>query len=98
LVLLLSKQQKSYGIKTHYTDSQNRDTTASGGRQLYHLQFPLQAASPKTFGYTHIYALGSIKHELKCVKLTGLMRQYSDQVFEASEEESGVQDVIHYTR
>jgi hypothetical protein len=43
---------KGYGGKTHYTDSQNRDTTASRGRELYHLQFSLQAASPKTFGYT----------------------------------------------
>jgi hypothetical protein len=34
------------------TDSQNSDTTAPNGRALYHLQFSLQAASPKTFGYT----------------------------------------------
>jgi hypothetical protein len=28
------------------------DTTAPNGRELYHLQFSLQAASPETFGYT----------------------------------------------
>jgi hypothetical protein len=43
---------KGYGGKTHYTDSQNSDTTAPSGRELYHLQFSLQAASPGTFGYT----------------------------------------------
>jgi hypothetical protein len=48
----LRSNTKGYGGKTHYTDSQNRDTTASSGRELYHLQFSLQAASPETFGYT----------------------------------------------
>jgi hypothetical protein len=43
---------KGYDDKTHYTDSQNSDTTASSGRELYHLQFRLQATSPETFGYT----------------------------------------------
>jgi hypothetical protein len=43
---------KGYGDKTHYTDSQNCDTTAPSGRELYHLQFLLQAASPETFGYS----------------------------------------------
>jgi hypothetical protein len=37
--------------KTHYTESQNSDTTAPSGRELYHLQFSLQAASSETFGY-----------------------------------------------
>jgi hypothetical protein len=45
---------KDYGGKTHYTDSQNSDTTAYSGRELYHLQFLLQAAGPETFGYTLI--------------------------------------------
>jgi hypothetical protein len=45
---------KGYGGKTHYTGSQNNDTTASSGRELYHLQFSLQAASLETFGYTHV--------------------------------------------
>jgi Lon protease-like protein len=31
--------------------TQNSDTTAPSGRELYHLQFSLQAASPETFGY-----------------------------------------------
>jgi hypothetical protein len=43
---------KSYGGKTHQTGSQNNDTTARSGRELYHLQFSLQEASPETFGYT----------------------------------------------
>jgi hypothetical protein len=30
--------------------------TAPSGRELYHLQFLLQAASAKTFGYTLVYA------------------------------------------
>jgi hypothetical protein len=33
-------------------DSQNSDTPAPSGRELYHLQFSLQAASPETYGYT----------------------------------------------
>jgi hypothetical protein len=43
---------KGYGDKCHYTDSQNSDTTAPSGRELYHLKFSLQAASPETSGYT----------------------------------------------
>jgi hypothetical protein len=30
----------------------NSDTTVLIGRELYHLQFSLQVASPETFGYT----------------------------------------------
>jgi hypothetical protein len=48
---------KGYGGKTHYTVSQNSDTTAPSGRELYHLQFSLQATSPETFGYTLIYGM-----------------------------------------
>jgi hypothetical protein len=48
----LRSNTKNYGGKTHYTDSQNSDTTAPSGRKLHHLQFSLQAASPETFGYT----------------------------------------------
>jgi len=45
--------------------TQNSDTTAPSGRELYHLQFSLQEASPGTFGYTLVYAymeaeLGSV--------------------------------------
>jgi hypothetical protein len=49
---LLTINTKGYGGKTHWTDSQNSDTIAPNGRELYHLQFSLQAASPETFGYT----------------------------------------------
>jgi hypothetical protein len=48
----LRSNTKGYGGKTHYNDSQNNDTSAPSGRELYHLQFSLQAASPETFGYT----------------------------------------------
>jgi hypothetical protein len=41
---------KGYGGKTHETDSQNSDTTASNGRELHHLQFSVQEASSETFG------------------------------------------------
>jgi len=34
----------------------NSDRTAPSGRQLYHLQFSLPAASPETFGYTLVYS------------------------------------------
>jgi hypothetical protein len=47
----LRGNKKGYDGKTHYTDSQNNDTTAPSGRKLYHLQFLLQAASSETFGY-----------------------------------------------
>jgi hypothetical protein len=50
----LRSNTKCYGDKTHQTDSQNSDTTAPNGRELYHLHFSLQAASPETFGYTVI--------------------------------------------
>jgi hypothetical protein len=55
--LSLRNNKKGYGGKTHYTNSQNSYTTAPSGKELYHLQFSLQAASPKTFGYTLIYRL-----------------------------------------
>jgi hypothetical protein len=48
---------KGYGSKTHETDSQNSDTTAPSGRELYHLQFSLQEASPETFGYTLLHGV-----------------------------------------
>jgi len=54
----LRSNTKGYGGKTHYTDSQNSDTTASSGRELYHLEFLLQAASLEMFGYTLVH--GSI--------------------------------------
>jgi hypothetical protein len=42
----LRSNTKGYSGKTH------SDTTAPSGRELYHLQFSLQAASPETFGHT----------------------------------------------
>jgi uncharacterized protein YhjY with autotransporter beta-barrel domain len=42
----LRSKTKGYGDKTHETDSQNSDTTAPSGWELYHLQFSLQAACP----------------------------------------------------
>jgi hypothetical protein len=48
----LRSNTKGYGGKTHWTDSQNSDTTAPNDRELYHLKFSLQAASPETFVYT----------------------------------------------
>jgi hypothetical protein len=53
----LRSNTKGYGAKTHQTDSQNGDKTAHSGRELYHLQFSLQAASPETFGYILIYLI-----------------------------------------
>jgi hypothetical protein len=35
---LLRSNTNGYGGKTHYADSQNSDTTAPSGRELYHLQ------------------------------------------------------------
>jgi hypothetical protein len=37
--------------------SQNSDKTTSSGRNLYHLQFSFQAASPVSFGYTLVCLL-----------------------------------------
>jgi hypothetical protein len=47
----LRSNAKGYGGKTHGTGSQNSDTTAPGGRELYHLQLSLQVAGLETFGY-----------------------------------------------
>jgi hypothetical protein len=51
---LLRSNTKVYGGKTHYSNSDNSDTTAPSGRELYHLKFSLQAVSPETFGYTPV--------------------------------------------
>jgi hypothetical protein len=56
---LLRSNTKDYGGKTHQTDSQNSDTTASSARELNHLQFSFQAACPETFGYTLVASLTS---------------------------------------
>jgi hypothetical protein len=73
-ITLLRSNTKGYGGKTHQTDSQNSNTTAPSGTELYHLQFSLQAASPETFGYTHtfcIYTCGNksaITYNMETVK------------------------------
>jgi hypothetical protein len=51
----LRSNTKGYGGKTHYTDLRNSDTTSHSDRELYHLQFSLQAASPETFGYALVH-------------------------------------------
>jgi hypothetical protein len=56
---LLRSNTKDYGGKTHHIDLQNSNTTAPSGRELYHLQFSLQTASPETFGCTHVHLRGS---------------------------------------
>jgi hypothetical protein len=38
----------------------NNDTTAPSDRELYHLQFSLQAASPETFAYTLIIRTATV--------------------------------------
>jgi hypothetical protein len=43
-------------------DSQNSDTTALRGRELYHLQFSLKAGSPETFGYTLVQHYTAFDH------------------------------------
>jgi hypothetical protein len=53
-------------MKWDYTDSQNSDTTAPSGRELYHLQFSLQAASPENFPYTLVNAGIYLVAELVC--------------------------------
>jgi hypothetical protein len=61
----LRSNTEGYGGKTHYTDSQNDDSTAPSVRELYHLQFSLQAASPVTSGYTlvcYIRTYNLLKH------------------------------------
>jgi hypothetical protein len=55
----LRSNKKDYGRKTHQTDSQNSDTTASSSRELYHPQFSLQAASLETSGYTFVFNIGA---------------------------------------
>jgi hypothetical protein len=48
----LRSNTNGYGDKPHWTDSQNSDTSAPNGKELYRLQFSFQAPSPETFGYT----------------------------------------------
>jgi hypothetical protein len=61
----LRNNTKGYGSKTHWTDSQNSNTTAPSGRELYHLQFLLQVASSETLLFhtktMYIYTLLTYK-------------------------------------
>jgi len=41
----------------------NSDTTAPSGRELYHLQFSLQVASPETFGISFEISLSHRREE-----------------------------------
>jgi hypothetical protein len=43
----LRNNTKGYGGKTNQIDSKNSDTAAPSGRELHHLQFSLQLASPE---------------------------------------------------
>jgi len=54
---MLRSNTKGYDGKTHWTGSQNSNTTAPSDREQYHLQFLLQEASPETFGYTLVLAV-----------------------------------------
>jgi hypothetical protein len=60
----LRSNTKGYGGKTHLTGSQNSDTTATSGREVYHLQFSLQAASPETFGYTLVFHVAVLDYPI----------------------------------
>jgi hypothetical protein len=69
----LRSNTNGYGGKTLQTDSQNRDISAPSGRELYHLQFSLQAARAETFGYTLVYSDhkgmgGSIDHPSRALQ------------------------------
>jgi hypothetical protein len=67
----LRNNTKGYGGKSHKTDSQNSDITAPSGRELYHLQFSLHAASSETFGYTLVYTLLLLHEQLGMRKSNG---------------------------
>jgi hypothetical protein len=47
--------QRAMAAKLTRLTHKNSDTNGPSGRELYHLQFLLQAASPETFGYTLVY-------------------------------------------
>jgi hypothetical protein len=61
----LRSNTRGYSGNTRWTDPQNSDTTALSGRELYHLQFSLQVASPETFGYTLVTRVSSASYGIK---------------------------------
>jgi hypothetical protein len=76
----LRSNTKNCGGKTHYTDSQNSDTTAPSGRELYHLQFSLRrpvrklldTPSHTTVKIHKLRVIGSIikvKPQIRCCQL-----------------------------
>jgi len=56
----LRSNTQGYGDKTRWIDSQHIDTTTPSGRELYHLQFSLQATSPETSEYTLVHVITKI--------------------------------------
>jgi hypothetical protein len=66
---LLRSNTNDYDAKTYYIDSQNSYTTAPSGRELYHLQFSLQAASPETFGHT----LASTEYKRQLIQISSAL-------------------------
>jgi hypothetical protein len=76
----LRSNTKGYGGKTHL---KNTDATAPGGRELYHLQFLLQAASPETFGYTvlRVHDVVLRQKTLSLTLLVGLSSGYLRALF-----------------
>jgi hypothetical protein len=64
----MKSNSKGYGGKTHYSGSQNSNTTAPSSRELYHLQFLLLAANPETFGYTLVSRAYRDTYSLCCDK------------------------------
>jgi hypothetical protein len=78
----LRSNTKSYGGKTLYTDSQNSDTSAHSGTELYHLQFSLQAVSPGTFRYT----LVPVIHPVNRAKVLSEFRHNTVVTYKAKDE------------
>jgi len=72
----LRSNTKGHGGKTHWTDSQNSDTTAPSGWEMYHLQFLFQAASPETFGYTIVLTLLRDEYKLWSFSLSNCLYSY----------------------
>jgi hypothetical protein len=61
----LRSNTNGYGGKTHWTDSQNSDTSTPSGRELYHLQFLLQAPVRKLLDIAlYVYLNGCLANEV----------------------------------
>jgi hypothetical protein len=66
----------------------NSYTTAPSGRQLYHLQFSLQAACPETFGYGLVH--------MKISVLVSLLRGHIIIIFSSKSRDSSVSIALGY--